>query len=98
MILGRPTNLWLGLATAIVGAVEVTAVAVGADPTLVATVGGAWGAVVGSIILVVANQPPTLSAGDTYNVQTPAGQPNYQTTVAAPPAASVPEAVGPAKP
>lgn len=75
MILGRPTNLWLGLATAIVGAIQITLVAVGFDPTLVATTGGAWGAVVGALILVIANQPPTLNPGDTFKVTTPAGQP-----------------------
>jgi len=90
MIAGRPTNLWLGLATAIQGAIAVTAVALGADPAIVATISGAWGAVFGAIILVVAGQPPTLSAGDTYKITTPTGQPNYEATVAAPPAATQP--------
>jgi len=90
MIAGRPTNLWLGLATAIQGAIAITAVALGADAGTVATLSGAWGAVFGAIILVIANQPPTLNPGDTFHVQTPAGQPNYQTTVATPPAADQP--------
>jgi hypothetical protein len=94
MIWGRPTNLWLGLATAIVGAISVTSVALGADPAIVATLSGAWGGVVGAIILVVANQPPTLSAGDTYTISTPKGQPNYEATVAAPPAATKPVVEG----
>lgn len=90
MIAGRPTNLWLGLATAIVGAISVSAVALGADPAIVATLSGAWGGVVGAVILVVANQPPTLSPGDTFTVKTAAGQPDYTTTVAHPPAADQP--------
>lgn len=84
MIAGRPTNLWLGLSTAIVGAITVTLVAAGFDPTLVATVSGAWGGVVGAIILVVANQPPTLKPGDSFTIQTPSGQPNT-TGVVTPP-------------
>lgn len=83
MIFGRPTNLWLGLSTAIVGAITVTLVAAGFDPTLVATVSGAWGGVVGAMILVVANQPPTVVEGGTVNVQTPAGQPNAVVSVTA---------------
>ncbi len=90
MIFGRPTNLWLGLATAIVGALSVSAVALGADPAIVATLSGAWGGVVGAIILVVANQPPTLKVDDTYTIATPKGQPNYTATVAAPPAPTKP--------
>ncbi|HLQ47553.1 MAG TPA: hypothetical protein VK233_01175 [Candidatus Dormibacteraeota bacterium] len=94
MIAGRPTNLWLGLATAIQGAVAVSAVALGADPAIVATISGAWGAVFGAIILVVAGQPPTLNPGDKFNVTTPAGQPTAVTTVATPPAADPPPVVG----
>ncbi len=90
MIFGRPTNLWLGLTTAIVGAISVTAVALGADPTIVATISGAWGGVVGAIILVVANQPPTLNPGDTFTVKTAGDQPNYTTVVAHPPAQDQP--------
>ena len=90
MILGRPTNLWLGLASAIVGAIQVTLVARGLDPALVASVGGAWGIVVGSLILVIANQPPTLAPGDTFHIQTPAGQPNLTAVVTPPDPVSVP--------
>jgi len=90
VIFGRPVNLWLGLATAIQGAVTVTVVALGVDGVIAATISGAWGAVFGAIILVVAGQPPTLSAGDTYHIQTPTGQPNYEATVATPPAATRP--------
>lgn len=90
MIAGRPTNLWLGLATAIVGALSISAVALGADPAVVASLSGAWGGVVGAVILVVANQAPTVNPGDTINVTTPAGQPTYQTTIAQPPAQDPP--------
>ena len=85
-----PKLLWLGLVTSIVGAVEITLIAVGADPTIVATIGGAWGATIGAIILLVANPPPTLNPGDTLNVTTPAGQPTAVTTVATPPRADQP--------
>ena len=90
MIFGRPTNLWLGLATAIQGAIAVTAVTLGADAQIVATISGAWGAVFGALILVVAGQAPTVNPGDTIKVTTPAGQPTYQTTVATPPAQDPP--------
>lgn len=76
MILGRPTNLWLGLATAIQGAVAVTLVSLGYDAQIVATISGAWGAVFGAIILVIAAQPPSLKPGDPYNVVTERNQPN----------------------
>ena len=95
MILGRPTNLWLGLTTSIVGAISVTAVVLGADPTIVATVSGAWGGVVGAIILVVANQPPTLSPGDTFTIKTPSGQPDTTGVVTPPEPVTVPSAPQP---
>ena len=98
MIFGRPTNLWLGLATSIVGAISVTAVAAGADAAIVATISGAWGGVVGAVILVVANQPPTLNPGDTFKTVTPAGQPNATTVVAVPPAPSTPTMIDPVPP
>jgi NAD/NADP transhydrogenase beta subunit len=98
MILGRPTNLWLGLVTAVIGAVTVSAVALGADPTIVATLAGAFGGVAGALIALVAGQPPTVSPGDTIHVQTAAGQPNYVTTIATPPAQDPPPVVDPAKP
>lgn len=88
MIFGRPTNLWLGLTTAGSGAVVATLIALGFDPVVVGTLGGVWGGVVGAAIVLVANQPPTMEAGDRYNIQTPSGQPNYEATVAKPPAAS----------
>ena len=81
MIWGRPVNLWAGLATALVGAIGVTAIALGADPTLVASLGSAWGLVVGAGIAVIAGQPPTLAPGSEITVQTPSGQPNATATV-----------------
>jgi hypothetical protein len=77
MILGRPTNLWLGFVTAVVGFASVTAVAVfHADPTTVATVAGSATGLTGALVVLVAGQPPTLNPGDPYNVETPTGSPN----------------------
>lgn len=90
MIRGRPTNLWLGLTTALSGAVAATLIALGFDAVVVGTLGGVWGTVLGAAILLVANQPPTLAPGDTFTIKTPAGQPNFETTVAQPPASSPP--------
>jgi hypothetical protein len=91
MILGRPTNLWLGFATAIVGFASVVAVTVfHADPIAVATVGGSAGGLLGAGIALVSGQPPTVNPGDTIHVTTPSGQPTYQTTVATPPAQDPP--------
>jgi hypothetical protein len=81
MIAGRPTNLWLGLTTAIIGALQVSAVALGADGAIVASLGGAWGLVAGAVILVIAGQPPTLKPGDTYKTPSPNGQPATTATV-----------------
>lgn len=90
MIAGRPTNLWLGLTTAISGAVVATLIALGFDPVVVGTLGGVWGGVLGAAILLIANQPPTLAPGDTFKVTTPPGEPTYETTVAHPPAQDPP--------
>lgn len=95
MIRGRPTNLWLGLVTAISGAIGVTLIALGVDPTVVATLISAYTGVAGAIIAVIAGQPPTLSPGDTFITATPAGQPNAITTVATPPAQDEPPLVVP---
>lgn len=90
MIAGRPTNLWLGLTTAISGAVAASLIALGADPTIVGTLAGVWQGVLGAAILLIANQPPTLNPGDTFVTQTEAGRPNYETTVSEPPAHDAP--------
>lgn len=90
MIRGRPTNLWLGLITAISGAIGVTLIAAGVDPTVVATLISSYTGVAGAVITVIADQPPTLNPGDTFITATPAGQPNAITTVAEPPAQDAP--------
>jgi hypothetical protein len=91
MILGRPTNLWLGFTTALIGFASLVAVsAFHADPTVVATVGGGATGLLGAGISLVAGQPPTVNPGDTIHVTTPSGQPSYQTTVATPPAQDPP--------
>lgn len=84
MILGRPTNLWLAAATAVWG---IATVALHVDPVLAGLVTTAMGAVIG----LIAGQPPTLQPGDTYSIQTPKGSPNYEATVATPPAPTKPE-------
>jgi hypothetical protein len=82
MILGRPTNLWLGLITAILGAAQVIAVVVlKYDAVAVSTVLGAVAGVLGALILLVANQPPTVTPGSDVTVQTPSGQPNATATL-----------------
>jgi hypothetical protein len=79
MILGRPTNLWLGFVTAVVGFASVTAVAVfKADPTVVATVAGSATGLTGALVVLVAGQPPTLNPGDAYKVVTPGDAPNAE--------------------
>lgn len=95
MLAGRPINLWLGLTSALSGAIMASAVVLGADPTVVATLGGVWQGVLGAAILLIANQPPTLSPGDTYSITTPTGTPNYSATVATPPASTKPVAEPP---
>lgn len=96
MILGRPTNLWLGLTTAISGAIAATLIALGFDPTIVGTLAGVWTGVLGAAILLIANQPPTLAPGDPYKIVTPAGEPNYAAVVAHPPAPTQPVVTEPA--
>lgn len=81
MILGRPVNLWLGLTTAISGAVAATLIFLGLDAVAVGTLAGVWQAVLGALILLVAGQPPTVTAGSDITVTTPAGQPNATATV-----------------
>lgn len=90
MILGRPTNLWLGLVASLAGVVTIMLIAAGVDPELVANLVGGGVTVLGAGIALVAYRPPTLEAGDRYTIQTPSGHPNYEATVATPPAASPP--------
>ena len=94
MIAGRPTNLWLGLVSAIAGAVSSTLLVLGVDPAVVAALLGGYVTVAGSVIALIAYLPPTLNPGDTFHVTTPAGQPNATSTVATPPAADPPPVPG----
>lgn len=76
MILGRPINLWLGVTTAAAGFVTVTAIALGADPTIVANIVGAGAGVMGAVIALIAGQAPTVNQGDQVKVITPSGEDN----------------------
>ncbi len=81
MIWGRPTNLWLGLTTAISGAIAATAIVLGADGETVGILSGVWSGVLGAGILLIANQPPTILPGDQVTVLTPQGEDNRTVTV-----------------
>ena len=78
MILGRPANLWNGLAVAAISLVSVVIMQLlpDVDSEVVATIAAAVTLFLGSAIALVANQPPTLSPGDQYTVVTPTGQDN----------------------
>jgi hypothetical protein len=89
MILGRPTNLWTGALTSIIGLVTVTLIATGADPVLVGQISGALTGALGAIVLLVANQPPTIQSGGSVTVTTPAGQPNATATLDVAPSGEV---------
>lgn len=85
MILGRPTNLWLGFVTALTGFSSVLAITVFLlDPVAVGTVAGSAGGVLGALIALVAGQPPTVNVGDTVRITTPAGEPTAEVTAALP--------------
>ena len=90
MIAGRPVSLWLGLITALSGLVTAGLVAAGLDPVLVANLVGPAVTALGALIVLIANQPPTLAPGDNYKISTPQGTPNYEATVAPPPAPTKP--------
>ncbi len=81
MIAGRPTNLWLGLVTALSGALSATAIVLGAPAEQVGILAGVWTAVVGAFIVLISNQPPTLAPGDTFKRITPDGQANEVHTI-----------------
>ena len=83
MIFGRPTNLWLGLVTAAVAFAQILVITFRPefDPVQVGTVFGALGLLLGSVITLIANQPPTIRPGDTVTVQTPQGEPNESVVV-----------------
>jgi hypothetical protein len=79
MILGRPINLILGAFTALFNVVILVLKSQGTevDAALVAAINIAFGA----IVVLIANQPPTVNAGSTINIVTPTGEPNRTTTV-----------------
>lgn len=83
MIFGRPTQLWLGLTTATIAFAQVLIVNLvpGTDPQAVATILGSLGGLLGVVILLIANQPPTVNEGSKVNVVTPDGEPNRSVTV-----------------
>jgi len=92
MLFGRPINLWngligagIGLAITVIGATQAAEVA-----QQWAIILGAVGTFLGIAVAFLAGQPPTLNPGDSFTVKTPSGQPNYQTTVATPPATDPP--------
>lgn len=73
MIFGRPTNLWNGLVVAAVSLVSIVIMQLlpDVDSEVVATIAAATTLFLGSVIAVVANQPPTLAPGNPYTVVTP---------------------------
>lgn len=94
MILGRPANLALSAFTGLFNVVVLITQSANVTFFTVALV-AAINLAAAAIIAFVANQPPTLNPGDTFNVTTPAGQPNATTTVATPPAADKPPVPNP---
>ena len=73
MILGRPVNLWNGLVVAAVSLVSIVIMQLlpDVDSEVIATIAAASTLFFGSVIALVAVQPPTLNPGDQYNVVTP---------------------------
>ena len=82
MILGRPVNLWTGLVVSTLAVIQIVLVNIGGfDPIVVSTLLGAIGILLGSLISLIANQPPTINSGDLVTVVTPPGQDNRVVTV-----------------
>lgn len=91
MILGRPTILWIGLVTAVSGFLTLVLVQLGhVDPVLAGSLVASLAAIAGSVITIIAGQPPVVAPGATVKVQTPAGQPNTALVVAADGASAAP--------
>jgi hypothetical protein len=78
VIFGRPTNLWNGLVVAAVSLASIVAMQLfpDVDGEVVATVGAAVSLFFGSVIALVANQPPSVHEGDDVRVITAQGEPN----------------------
>lgn len=78
MIYGRPSNLWLGAATAIfnVAVLSMQAFGIVTPADVIAAVNIA----LGSVIALIAFQPPTLNVGDKVTVKTSNGDPDRTVT------------------
>lgn len=85
MIAGRPSNLVLGALTAVLNVAVLILAALNPPVIVPAAVVSGVNLALAAVIAVIANQPPTVNPGDQITVTTPAGQPNYQTTIATPP-------------
>lgn len=84
MILGRPVNLILGAITAIFNVVVVASQTIpipSLQPILNETLVPIINIAIAALITLIANQPPTVAAGDTVKVVTAAGEPNKTVTV-----------------
>lgn len=83
MILGRPTNQWVGLITAAASLAQVLIVTLkpDVDAAQVAIVLGAVTGFLGVLIAFIAGQPPTINPGDSVTLVTPAGQENVTKAV-----------------
>jgi len=93
VILGRPTNLWLGAITALLNALAVLAnvpdSAFGAfKPYATAEVIAVINLALGAFIALIAVQPPVLNEGDHIHVTTPTGTPNAVASVGLEPSAT----------
>lgn len=76
----------LNLAILLAKQVDPTGVGAVFTPEIILSANTALLAIVG----VLAGQPPSLTPGQTYNIVTPKGEPNYEATVAPPPAPTRP--------
>lgn len=83
MILGRPTNLWIGLVVAAVSLVSLVVMQLvpDVDSEVVVTIASAVNVFLGAVIVLVANGTPTVNEGSDVNVVTPDGSPNKTVTV-----------------
>jgi hypothetical protein len=90
MLFGRPINLVVGAISAIINVVVLVLAALVPPIVIPAVIVSGVNVAAFAVIALIANAPPVLAPGDTFKVQTPAGQPNYETTVAHPPASDPP--------
>ena len=83
MILGRQTNLWNGLVVAFVSLVSIVTMQLvpDLDSKVVATIASALTLFLGTVIALVANQPPTVAPGTQVTVRTPDGEADRTATV-----------------